>query len=253
MKFKLPLLLSLLLPILALAQDFASLSPKERIAAAEREEVEAAQDASYMQMMQQGHELFKKRHYLKAIHKYEDARTQRPLNVYPKVIIADIELSMKDTLTTLRAVEKLELEKPQLPEPPKADTEKVAEPKPIDIPKETPKQRLEKVEKWEAEERRKLEQARQQQNETKPAVAETAKGDVPKMSVADYQKELAQKYPKGITEEISTEGNKTITKRIVVSGETGNEYKKVVHNWGGVFFFKNGESVTERVWNQETQ
>lgn len=235
---------------LSLAQDFASLSPKERIALAEREEEDAARDEAYMQLMQQGHQLFKERHYLKAIQKYQLAGNRRPFNVYPKVIIADIELSMKDTLATLRAAEnKAKESKPVDSNPPQ---EFENQPKPVDIPKETPEQRLAKVNEWEAQERKKREDARQNE-QTVPAPMTETSLDVPKMSTADYQKELGSKYPSGITEEIYTLGNKTITRRIVVADGVGNDYKKVVHNWGGVFFFKNGEAVTERVWAQDTQ
>lgn len=64
--------------------------------------------------------------------------------------------------------------------------------------------------------------------------------------------ELAQKYPEGVTEEITKEATKTIITRIVVRDGKGDEYKKVVHNWGGKFFFKNGESISEFVFNTET-
>ncbi|NNC82183.1 MAG: hypothetical protein HKN79_01290, partial [Flavobacteriales bacterium] len=71
-------------------------------------------------------------------------------------------------------------------------------------------------------------------------------------SIEEVQQELAESYPDGVTEETFSEGNRTITKRIVVKDGLGNEYRKVKHGWGGVFYFKNGTSITERVWNQET-
>ena len=66
-----------------------------------------------------------------------------------------------------------------------------------------------------------------------------------------YSNELAKKYPQGLTEETYTEGAKTIVKRVIVEGEIGVEYKKVTHNWGGVYYFKNGNPVNYFVWQKE--
>ncbi|NEN22501.1 hypothetical protein G3O08_03160 [Cryomorpha ignava] len=233
---------------------FAELSSKERITIAENEEKEASNDEKFQSLMQDGHLFFKDKHYLKAVHSYEQAQERRPYNVYPKVIIADIELSMKDTLQTLRAAEKAETQKEKLEKSEKPaevkDEQKPENPKP-----ESEKERREKQEKWEDQERAKLERQREldkkRENE-KPAETQMT-GDVEKLSTEDFKKDLGQKYPDGITEEMTTEGNKTIIKRIVVSNNVGNEYKKVVHGWGGVFYFKNGEAVTDRVWIQETE
>lgn len=230
--------------------DFADLSVKQRISIAEKEEAEAAHDPEFQNMMQKGHELFKERHYLKAIHAYEKAQERRPYNVYPKVIIADIELSMKDTLATLRAAEKEELEK-QKPQPdvkPDKPVETTPEP-----PTETPEERMKKLNDWEAAERKEREQRREAQKEKEKPADTPFQGDIPKLSTADYQKALAEQYPEGITENVTTEGNKVIVERIVVTNGIGNEYKKVTHNWGGVFYFKNGEAITDRVWKQETE
>ena len=75
----------------------------------------------------------------------------------------------------------------------------------------------------------------------------------PKETGTDFQNDLAKKYPQGVTEEVEKLGNKTIIRRIVVKGNTGDEYKMVKHNWGGKFFFKNGEAITELIWNEETK
>lgn len=228
-------------------EEFSQLSPKKRISIAENEEKEAIKDQEFQNLMQAGNEYFKQRHYLKAIRKYEKAQERRPYNVYPKVIIADIELSMKDTLATLRAAEKAEndlkdkqrLDKPSQPE---------------EVQPESEADRRKKQEEWERSERARLAREREMQKEKeaepKPPVQT---GDVVQLSIADLQKELGSQYPTGVTEEVTKEGNKTITKRIVVANNLGNEYKKVVHDWGGVFYFKNGEAVTERVWIQETE
>ncbi|MBL0127449.1 MAG: hypothetical protein IPP83_08290 [Flavobacteriales bacterium] len=70
---------------------------------------------------------------------------------------------------------------------------------------------------------------------------------------ADYNRnKLAQDYPPGVTEESSTEGNKVIIRRIVVVGNKGDEYSKVIAKWG-TFYFKNGQSITEAIWTKETE
>lgn len=225
--------------------EFSKLSAKERIAIAEKEEVQAATDAGFQNDMQTGHDLFKEKHYLKAIRAYELAQERRPYNVYPKVKISDIELSMKDTLAILRAEEKRELaEKPKQKEPAKQ-----VKPEPI---QETEEERLKKLDNWEKNEREKRSRERER-SEKEPDNIPQSSGDVPKISMEDFQKELAEKYPSGTTEETSVEGNKTIVKRVIVREGKGNEYKKVTHNWGGVFYFKNGDAVTERVWKAETE
>lgn len=235
--------------------EFTELSSKQRISIAEKEEKEAVKDQEFQSLMQTGHEFFKGKHYLKAIHTYEEAQDKRPYNVYPKVIIADIELSMKDTLQTLRAVEKAEEQTKNLNKAEKP--EKIEDPKQGDPDQNiaTEKERKKKQEEWEKNERAKLERERELQKvkeDAKPTEVKMA-GDVAILSTEDLQKELGEQFPNGTTEEMYTEGNKTIIKRIVVSDNLGNEYKKVVHNWGGVFYFKNGEAVTERVWIQETE
>ncbi|HRH39920.1 MAG TPA: hypothetical protein PK760_16335, partial [Flavobacteriales bacterium] len=63
---------------------------------------------------------------------------------------------------------------------------------------------------------------------------------------------LAQEYPPGVTEESLTEGNKVIIRRVVVNGNKGDEYTKVIAK-SGVYFFKNGQSITEVIWIKETE
>jgi tetratricopeptide (TPR) repeat protein len=229
-------------------EEFEKLSAKERIDIADRERLESKNDVAFQQLMNEGHELFEEKHYLKAIRAYEKAARQRPYNVYPKVIIADIELSMKDTLATLRAVEKEEKQKKKERNLDLKEKEKKENPEP-----DKPENTVERLDEWEEMERKKREAAREAQKarekEPQPRVME---GDVERMSVEDFRKELGEQYPSGITETVREEGNKVITTRIVVRNGKGDEYKKVEHNWGGIFYFKNGDAVTERVWKKET-
>lgn len=245
------LILAVIITPLALnGQDrFADLSAKERISIAEEEKTKAKNDLEFQKLMDEGHELFEHKHYLKAIHKYEEAQQQRPYNVYPKVIIADIELSMKDTLEVLRKAEKQELNKPK----PKKELKNKQEPQEEQL--ETEAERLKKQELWEQKERKKLQAEREQikDKEKEDTSVGTMDGDVQKLSLEDFKKDLAEKYPTGLTETTTKEGNKTIITRIIVSDGKGNEYKKVIHNWGGIFYFKNGDAVPERVWKQETE
>lgn len=69
----------------------------------------------------------------------------------------------------------------------------------------------------------------------------------------EFLQALAKLYPAGMTEETYFEGNVKITRRIVIDGNTGAEYKQTEHPWGGRFWFKNGTPVNELLWNTETQ
>lgn len=67
-----------------------------------------------------------------------------------------------------------------------------------------------------------------------------------------YTNALGKKFPEGLTEKTYKEGSKTITRRIVVKGGQGTEYQKIKHNWGGVYYFKNGNAITEYIWEKES-
>ena len=60
-------------------------------------------------------------------------------------------------------------------------------------------------------------------------------------------------YPQGVTEETMEEKNKTIIKRIVVMDDQMDVYRKVIHAWGGIYYFKNGLSCDQFIWDSETE
>lgn len=80
--------------------------------------------------------------------------------------------------------------------------------------------------------------------------------DISKIEInTDYierSKEIARTYPQGITRDEYKEGNKVVTVIYVVEGSKGVEYKKVKHDWGGVYYFRNEESIPKFQYNKET-
>ena len=68
-----------------------------------------------------------------------------------------------------------------------------------------------------------------------------------------YQNELGNAYPEGVTETQKEEERKKITKRIVVKEKVGSEYLRISYEWGGTYYFKNGESVGTYIWQYETR
>ncbi len=76
---------------------------------------------------------------------------------------------------------------------------------------------------------------------------------IEKEKQSQYTNELAKKYPQGVTEEISKEGNAKITKRIVVKGNTGDLYIKKETSFGAVYYFKNEATITEAEFVKNTE
>ena len=68
----------------------------------------------------------------------------------------------------------------------------------------------------------------------------------------EFRTELANQYEDGLTEEKYRKGSREITKRILVTNGLGDEYLKVKHDWGGLFYFKNGAPISMFTWDKET-
>jgi hypothetical protein len=68
----------------------------------------------------------------------------------------------------------------------------------------------------------------------------------------NYKKYLATIYKSGWTEEKYKEGTREIVKRVFVEGDKGDEYQQVRHQYGAVFYFKNGVSISKATWVAET-
>ena len=64
-------------------------------------------------------------------------------------------------------------------------------------------------------------------------------------------KEQANNLEDGVKKEVFRKGNKTITSVIITKSGLSKEYRRVVTDWGGNYFFKDDISITELEWNKE--
>lgn len=71
--------------------------------------------------------------------------------------------------------------------------------------------------------------------------------------LSTFRLNLAKSFPQGFTEEEYRQGRKVITRRVVVKEHLGDEYLRVKHDYGAVFYFKNKQSTSVNVWLKETE
>ena len=64
-----------------------------------------------------------------------------------------------------------------------------------------------------------------------------------KIALMNDPKELAKNYPEGITEEKYVEGNRVITRSIIVENGIGRSLLKLDYPWGGKFYYRNGKPI----------
>ncbi|MFQ5334623.1 MAG: hypothetical protein ACE5DN_00970 [Flavobacteriales bacterium] len=169
-------------------------------------------EAKYEQLISQADELFKSLKYKEAEVKYKKASEMKPFAEYPKRKLVEISTALADRIAQKKAEEER-------------------------------KKRLAMLE----EQRRRNQEIANKVNEGNDNQQEEISSEE-----AEFMQQLAREYPQGITEISTQEGSQTILKRIVVAGNKGYEYKRVVHSWGGRFYFKNGHPITELVWQKET-
>ena len=68
---------------------------------------------------------------------------------------------------------------------------------------------------------------------------------------APIPKIIDSDYRDGITEETLTEATRVIYRTVVKKEGSTFNYQKIVYGWGGIFYFKNENSITEISFNQE--
>ena len=56
-----------------------------------------------------------------------------------------------------------------------------------------------------------------------------------------------------VTEETFKEGNAQVTIRTVSVGSRVDIYKRVVHSWGGKYYFLNDQPIPELIWNRDSE
>jgi len=55
-----------------------------------------------------------------------------------------------------------------------------------------------------------------------------------------------------MVEENYDEGNAKVTIRKVTIGDRTEIYKRVVHSWGGKYYFFNDLPISELIWNRDS-
>ncbi|MFT3885217.1 MAG: hypothetical protein QM724_07245 [Flavobacteriales bacterium] len=209
----------------SLTKDFPHLSPKERSRIAARETAEAQEDQVYQAVMHEAEQAFQEGRYEDALAGYGKARVQRPYNIYPKVKIQDLQALLKR-----RAEE-------QATAPPGEGEAVTEEPVPIAPPQPPPSPVAArpagdgKATKAPSEDAPSPAPQRQAQAAARPTEARTAP-------------------PAGMEERCYRDGQAFVIERTIAVDGRRVVYKRVAHPHGQVFFFEDGISVSERVWNE---
>ncbi|WP_151166819.1 hypothetical protein [Salibacter halophilus] len=69
----------------------------------------------------------------------------------------------------------------------------------------------------------------------------------------EFNYQLAEDYPEGRTEEEFEEGNKKVTRIVIVKGDVGHEYLKEEYSWGQTFYLKDKKRYSKTNWLEETK
>lgn len=223
----------LLMPFAAMAQpepsltpEFGSLSAKERARLAKKEQEEALQDARFQELMGRADVHFRNHRFEEALATYQEARALRPLNVYPKVKIQDLQ----SLIAKRKAEQEAQMTEPgavaPLEGPPLGALD-------VEAPSELT--------------------ASEEEGGASPSTA----GPVaprPLVSVAppaDFGVRVnapATPLPDGTQEHSFLEGRAVVQERSITRLGVTTIYRRVTHPWGQVVHFRDGSPISEREW-----
>lgn len=209
--------------------QFGDMSAKERSRIAKAEEEGASKDSQYQALMAHAENLFREQQFEEALERFIEARDLRPYNVYPRVKIQDLQ-----ALIARRDQEAETPVAPTLPSPepiaPPADhapqeVQRTVPVQPEGVGKPSPKAPApEPVQPPKAVHR------------PEPAVKQQA----PRVQETTTPLEEGERiYKEGRA--VVVERSATVEGKLVI-------FRKVLHPWGEVMYFRDGASIPERAW-----
>ncbi len=222
-------------PDSSLTREFAGMSAKERNRIAKQEQEDARNDPRFIAVMAEADAHFQAQRYEEALGKYAEARRIRPLNVFPKVRIQDLQ-----ALLTKRAAEQREPEaapqhEPEVPSPtPIPVEEKHPPPASAAEPVEAPVHELPPA----------PSSATAPLPKPSPAPRAVEKRPMPVPVKSEAEPPLAD----GVQERSFIEGRAVVLERVVTKDGLTVAYRKVTHPWGQVIHFRDGQAISEREW-----
>jgi len=219
----------------SLTREFAGLSAKERNRLAKKEQDEARNDATFNAVMNEADALFQGQRFEEALAKYKEARRLRPLNVYPKVKIQDLQAHLDK----------------QRPVPFEPDSALVAKPEPIEtqrFPVVEESATLPPKEEVQQSSASPLPEPENTPARTRPVEAAKAHSPNEVHQVRAPQQEHQVPLEEGMTERSFMEGRAVVLERNLVRDGLLTVYRKVAHPWGQVVHFRDGQAISEREW-----
>lgn len=213
----------------SLTPEFAGLSAKERARLAKKEAEEAAQDTRFQTVMTEAEALFKLQRYDEALASFQQARSLRPLNVYPKVKIQDLQaLIAKRESAAKEQAQSLQTSAP--PPLPKDQVVPVVKHEPEGVPQEV------KID--------------SPPDRTAERPVERSPRELPSKPGSPTAAPVSKiKLPDGLTERTFVEGRAIVMERRLVRSGVEAVYRKVSHPWGEVMHFRDGTAISEREWS----
>lgn len=210
--------------------SFSNLSPKQKIKLAKKEQKAAKKDKEYIQLMDEALILFQDQHFLDAKSKYESASKRRPDNVYPLVMLDDIEIAIN---AQKEEIKQEEIAETTIPESIILEEEIIISNKIIAI-EEDPiaienKEIIVPL-------------------DTEKEIADNIKPDEKKEIL--IVKPRAQKVYKddGVYFSEFKEGSAQVSQIEIIKKGVNTSYRMVVHSWGATYYFKGSDPITKDEW-----
>lgn len=94
----------------------------------------------------------------------------------------------------------------------------------------------------------------QRRRNTPTMVEEVTRVSAAKSNISEEQRPAEDLYTPEVvrSEELLVESNKVTVVVTVEVGDRKDEYRKTVHKWGGQYYFKNGATCSEEIYERET-
>lgn len=220
-------------PDSSLTREFAGMSAKERNRIAKQEQEDARNDPRFIAVMAEADAHFQAQRYEEALGKYAEARRLRPLNVFPKVRIQDLQALLAKHAAEQREPEAAPQHEPEVPSPTSIPVEE-KHPLPANAaePVEAPVREI-------------------------PPAPPSATAPLPKPSpvpralekkAMPVKSEAEPPLADGVQERSFIEGRAVVLERVVAKDGLTVAYRKVTHPWGQVIHFRDGQAISEREW-----